>query len=588
MKAYKTYLIDKLNNLSLARKLLMMQILCVLLPMLVTDSVIIGIVVNSNRQSNLQEMKNTVSSVEYTLNTSIETAVSLLQNIYSNRYVNEFMEEEFTDPLDYYNKYIAFIKDSLYPITLSSQKYNVMIYAENSGIVNGGYFQQLGDIVNRFWYSELQESNQDYAIYSEYVNTINVSQRQISLVRKMDFYHRGQSGNIIRLVMDYSGMSQSIISANYSNLVYVCEGDKILFSNDKKGGMQVPFQTMSKQLKDKAKVQGDIHFYGKKWDIYVLPQEKAYIQDIRQYFPLIAFMVLVNLLLPFIIMKLINQSFTQRIMEMDAVMENVDAAQLKQLSEIRGNDEISVLMKSYNRMAERMNELIQTVYKDNLRRHEIDLARQRAELLALHSQINPHFLFNALESIRMHSVIKKELETADMVEKLALMQRQSVEWGNDFVSLIDEIHFAEAYLELQKYRFGEKLSYKININEECNLFRIPKLTIVTFVENACVHGIEGKTSAGWIFVRAFLQEEQLVLEVEDTGRGMTPEMCDKLRNNMNSVQMEMLNQKDSVGVLNAALRLRLATKGKVRFELESEMDAGTIVTIKIPLTECMK
>ena len=84
-------------------------------------------------------------------------------------------------------------------------------------------------------------------------------------------------------------------------------------------------------------------------------------------------------------------------------------------------------MRNYNRMVARTNELIQIVYKNKIKEQEMLVERQNAELLALHSQINPHFLFNALESIRMHSLLKNEYETADMVEKLALMQRQYVE-----------------------------------------------------------------------------------------------------------------------------------------------------------------
>lgn len=118
------------------------------------------------------------------------------------------------------------------------------------------------------------------------------------------------------------------------------------------------------------------------------------------------------------------------------------------------------------------------------------MERQNAELLALHSQINPHFLFNALESIRMHSLLKNEYETADMVEKLALMQRQYVEWGNDSVEIRREMGFVRAYLGLQKYRFGERLSYSLEVEEDCLDIKIPKMTVVTFVENACVHGIE--------------------------------------------------------------------------------------------------
>ena len=95
------------------------------------------------------------------------------------------------------------------------------------------------------------------------------------------------------------------------------------------------------------------------------------------------------------------------------------------------------------------------------------MARQKAELLALRSQINPHFLFNALESIRMHSVIRKEKITAEMVEKLADMQRQYVDWGEDLIEVGKEMEIVKNYMDLQQYRFGKRLSYRLDVETEC-------------------------------------------------------------------------------------------------------------------------
>jgi len=162
------------------------------------------------------------------------------------------------------------------------------------------------------------------------------------------------------------------------------------------------------------------------------------------------------------------------------------------------------------------------------------------------------------------------------------MQRQYVEWGNDSVSIFQEIEFVKAYLALQKYRFGERLNYDIEVDRECENFKIPKLTIVTFVENACVHGIESKSSPGWIFVRIGRQGEGLEIEIEDTGSGMAEAKLTELQNNMCNADIEMLKGGGRVGIINACVRLKMVTENRVEFRVEGEEGVGTTVTIRIP------
>ena len=224
------------------------------------------------------------------------------------------------------------------------------------------------------------------------------------------------------------------------------------------------------------------------------------------------------------------------------------------------------------------------MYKRKLEEQEADIARQRAEVLALQSQINPHFLFNALESIRMHSILRHENETAEMICKLSLMMRNSVEWSQDVITVREEIQFAEAYLQLQKYRFGRQLSYRIRVAPECENLYLPKLTIVTFVENACVHGIEGKTSPGWIFLEASRAGSEITLEIEDTGVGMSEQALQNMRKSMDNASIDSLKAKGSrIGVINACIRIKAFCHGRSRFEVESEEGVGTTVTIHIPL-----
>ena len=188
----------------------------------------------------------------------------------------------------------------------------------------------------------------------------------------------------------------------------------------------------------------------------------------------------------------------------------------------------------------------------------------------------------------MHSILKGEDETAEMVEKLALMTRQNVEWGNDLVTVKKETESIEAYLYLQSYRFGDRLSFDVDVDKACEDYLIPKLTLVTFVENACVHGIESKSSAGWIFVRVYKKEGDLCMEIEDTGGGMSEEEIKSLLRSIRTVSIDQIKGKKHVGILNACLRLKIHTNNNVSFSIDSEVGVGMCVLIRIPIKRLRK
>lgn len=576
-------LVAWLNRLKLKQKLRIMQIVCVILPLLLTDSVIAGIIMQAERRANLQKMSDIADSVEYTITNYSAQLVSLMQDIYRNREVNEFISSTYTSPLDYYNQHLSFVRISLFSLLMNSNNCNVVVYTDAPGIVSGGSFQQLEKAQNEAWYQAFVDQDKDIFLYSDFAKISWEKRRTISFVRRMNYLDKDFEGAVLRMDWDYSEILRTITNAKYASTVYVCKGDTILFSNEGRGGINAPYEVMPASIVSDAGFRKTIHILNDSWDIYVMPRPDSVYETVRKNVPLFCLLLFLNIFLPFALMNLINRSFTQRLRELEAVLRSVEKDELYQLPEISGADEISLLMKTYNEMAERMNNLIQNEYKSRLKRQEHDIARQKAELLALHSQINPHFLFNALESIRMHSVIKGEFETADMVEKLAVMQRQNVTWGNDYVTVEEEVNFVKAYLELQKYRFGSRLCYEISVDSECRRYRLPRLTLVTFVENACVHGMEKKESSCWVFVRVFRHGENLTLEVEDTGQGMSEEKCQSLVEEMNEVRIEMLRENRSVGILNAALRLKMFLDGQVRFEMDSETGVGTLVTISIPL-----
>ena len=573
-----------LDDYKLKKKLLIIYICCVLIPLVVTDSVVLYIVVHSEQIENQHVMENDASAVQYSLSNIIERAAGTAKNIYMNEYVEKFPNTEYESELDYVVAYHTFMKNSLFDGSIGLDNMQITIYADNDTVVNGGVFCKLSSIRETEWYEYLQQSGQDSVLYFYYDDSKSPAvdaKRKLCFIRKMDFFGADSCEKVVRVEIDYSNLGRVLNNMNYESRVYICKDGKILLSNDGYSNVGQDFAVFEKY--DEVGYEREISYYGAVCQLYILSGKKSVIESIRDNMPLILLLVLSNTVLPWIMMSQINRSIIMRMQELSRAFESVDKDRLMELKRVRGKDEIGSLMQNYNRMVRRTNELIQTVYKERLREQEMDIARQNAELLALHSQINPHFLFNALESIRMHSILKQEYETADMVEKLAIMERQNVDWGNDIVEIKREIEFVEAYLGLQKYRFGERLSYELDIDAACMELYIPKLTIVTFVENACVHGIESKTAPGWIFVRVFKEEQMLCIEIEDTGDGLDEEQLAALRQRMQEASIEKLKEKGRVGMLNAYLRLTMMTENKAQFVIESEKGAGTMVQIHIPL-----
>lgn len=574
----------KVDDYKVRKKLHILYICCVLIPLVITDSVILAIVMKADEEASRHELGKIASAVKYSVTAEIENAAATAKNIYMNEYVNEFLDRQYASPLEYYDQFRKFMKDSLFESSISSGTMAVKMYTDNATIIRGGGIEQLNLAREEQWYKDLEESGQDKVLYFGYHgNDLSAveARREISFIRRMNLYRQNQCEKILKIDIDYVRAVQNLKAMNFDAPVYICSGDKVLYSNAGHSSSGKDFEVFTYQKQ--VGYEEEFISYGQALTICVLQKEQSALRQIWGNLPLIFLLICVNAILPWLFMRIINQSFTERLQELSEVFTDVEGDELREIPSARGKDELGMLMRNYNKMALRINELIQTVYKDKLKEQEMNIARQNAELLALHSQINPHFLFNALESIRMHSVLKKELETAHMVGQLAVMERQYVDWGSDSVAIKEEMNFVEAYLELQKYRFGERLSYRLEVEEQCREYHIPKLSIVTFAENACVHGIENKAASGWVFVRVYVQDDNMCIEIEDTGNGINEPMLSELLYNMSHSGIANLRKKGQVGIMNACLRLRMVSSDMVRFQIESEKGAGTIVTVIMPL-----
>lgn len=577
-----------LDNCSIQKKFYYLYILCILLPLVITDSMVAFIFIRSERTLRDREMENAADAVSYAVSSTIEEAALFAKRISMNSYVNEFLNKEFADTYDYVTSYYNFFKGVRFEDTAGPGYEKITMYCSNDTIVNGGEFARLDRDADADWYQRFRQSGMTRMALFDF-DTVHqpaaAAKRRLLFVQKMNFFDKKEE-NLLRIDLDYSGINRYLKKMNYSMDIFLCCQGKIVLSNGKHISQGMDFAEFRGH--GQISYQKKLELYGTSLDIYIMKPGNTLLKEIARHLPVIVFLVIANAVLPIVMMQFLNRSFTVRLGILSDTFRNMDEdGDLAQIRHVCGMDEIGNLMASYNKMAGRINTLIQIVYRNRIKEQEIILERQRAELLALRSQINPHFLFNALESIRMHSLLKNEMETADMIEKLAVLQRQYADWNEDLVSVEKETEFAENYLSIQKYRFGDRLSYEIEVDEKCNAFRVPKLTIVTFVENACEHGIQSKMAAGWVFVRIYEKGGYLYIEIEDTGKGMDKGPMEMLLWKMRNANMDLLQEEARVGMVNACLRLKMETSGEAEFELDSEEGLGLMVQIRIPC-QCLE
>ncbi|MBO4688959.1 MAG: sensor histidine kinase [Clostridiales bacterium] len=577
-----------LNNLKLHNKFVIMYVFCVIIPLVLTDAIVFFSIYEQEYNNRMYELENVANKYISTIESTVVYNARIARAICENEELNHFLDQRFESKSDFFIKYYDFVSKSFFKSLVSARSDQVTIFVDNPSIADSVYFKHMYKAAKGDWYQEFKEMERNDALiifYDESADPLTERVNTFYYVRKMHLYD-STCDKLLRIDINSSELRSQLLRFSSEYPMYVCNGNYVVFARFGEDVQNIDIAKVEKE--HKFEVHKVYSAFGTDLDIYVFSDELLISSIIMSKLWIILLLLVFTLIVPILLMTTIEKSLSSRILKLETAFNGDQADKFQPISAVEGNDEISTLMENYNNIVSVNHSLINTLYKDKLREQETDLLRKNAELLALQSQINPHFLFNSLESIRMHSILKGEEETAEMVEKLAVMTRQNVEWGNDLVTIKKESESIEAYLYLQSYRFGDRLSFHIDVEKDCENYLIPKLTLVTFVENACVHGIESKSSAGWIFVRVYKQENDLCMEVEDTGGGMSEEEIKSLLDSIDAVSIDVIKGKKHVGILNACLRLKIHTDENVSFSIDSEVGVGVCVLIRIPKDKLRK
>ena len=231
--------------------------------------------------------------------------------------------------------------------------------------------------------------------------------------------------------------------------------------------------------------------------------------------------------------------------------------------------ELEILDDSFNEMTDHISALIEKQIENERSLHQ-------AELELLQAQINPHFLYNTLDSIAILAESDREEDVIDMITSLSTFFRNSLSEGEDIHTLRAEMAQAVSYLEIQQIRYSDILSYSMNIDEDVQDCLIPKLILQPLIENALYHGIKNRRGRGLITITGGRENNKILLRVRDNGIGMDSERLEQLQNGIYQ------QKQGSFGLWNVHQRIRLYCGAPYGLSFESTPGEGTTVTVTLP------
>ena len=305
-----------------------------------------------------------------------------------------------------------------------------------------------------------------------------------------------------------------------------------------------------------------------RWRIVTLSNIDEVNTSIRRVIFVVALVGALSLAVTALVAALISVRISRPIDQLKDIMARIEAGDLHTTIEVSGQKEIVQLSKSFNRMVVRIRELMNRLVDEQRE-------KRKTALRALQNQINPHFLYNTLDSIVWLAEHERGADVVTTVVALATLFRISISKGNTFISVGEEIDHIKSYLTIQKIRYLDKFEYSIDIEPDIEGYRVMKLMLQPLVENAIYHGMGDET--GWIAIRGRLDGDRVVFEVENSGYGLTDAQIVEMHESMAGTRNGA-----GVGLRNVYQRLTLYYGEGADIEIESRLDESTTIRLVIP------
>ena len=426
----------------------------------------------------------------------------------------------------------------------------------------------------------------DYEIqtYPAYTPEYTYSLKKNAYTLAKSIHDLGSINNIGILLIDFDtdGITQLIsrLNADFSGeaVILLDDGSVIYDSTGTHYGQTHPYAAILKNASGKVEIDNKTYLVNKSLlsdkniTIAILTPEDIIFAKVSRIRQVIIWVSAACILFFIIIMvtssKIISLQVSVLVKAIKKMREGDFSARVP-ISFIK--DEIGEISASFNKMSEDMSNYIEKVYV-------LEIKQKSAELAALQAQINPHFLYNTLETIRMKAVKNGDTEVENMIYTLAKLFRSSIK-GKSIVRIEDEIKYCEFFLNLFKTRYELIFSYSFDIDDEILEYGIPKHLLQPVIENYIIHGFNPESANNYISIGVSMQDREIHFLIEDNGKGIKPERLAEIKKDLIN---ENITHSDSIGLVNVNERIKIVFGSSFGIDIDSEFGKGSKVNIRIP------
>lgn len=542
----------------------------------------------SNSQIKVRELSDLMSKrVERLNNYSLQILYDRrIYNTYNRLsiYKNDYLEQS---EFQKYLQSILLSKDELSEILLRFSTDKKVFQINRTLVQNTESYKHLDDLYSSalkgagkpVWYVAQSEGKSAGIFVTKIIYDLNDAGREIGLiVFKVD---ENFLFELFGNPTHYEWQGISIFDDNGVELF-----DRSMFGTDNSKTSLELLGTPDSQGVYAAKSKNDSIFCIQKqmqplgWRLVVSISSNTLFKEIRDTLRFILLLCLSTIPICLILINLVYIDFIKPINLLTSKMKQIEKGALGITIESIRNDELGYVFRTFNTMSLQINNLINKVYRGQI-------AMKEAEMKALQAQINPHFLYNSLESINMKAQILGSDEISEMISALSAIIEANLNRDNEnLISLRREVDYINNYKLLIHKRFRQKIRFYINVPPELLDCSIPKLIIQPIIENAVYHGLERKKGSGSITLSIEKQREDLRIIVSDDGIGIDDRLLEKLRMHLSNIltdESEKQYQNSSrIGIMNVHKRIQLFYGEKYGLDIESKTGEGTTVIIRLP------